>query len=134
VSTLQETNKAAIRRFNRDFVETGDRAIFDELVSTDFNNHGAPGGREAAFQFFSAFRAAFPDVKVIIHDQFADGDVVITRKSYRGTQAGPWMDIPPTNKVVEIVVIDIVRLRDGKQTEHWASADMLGLLQQLKSP
>ena len=71
---------------------------------------------------------------MIIHDQFADGDVVITRKSYRGTQTGPWMDIPPTNKVVDIAVIDIIRLRDGKQTEHWANADLFGLLQQLKAP
>ena len=134
MTTLQEENKAAIRRFNKDFIETGDRAIYDELVSEDFKNHGGPGGREGGFQFFSAFRAAFPDVKAIIHDQFADGDVVITRKSYRGTQAGPWMDIPPTNKVVDIAVIDIIRLRDGKQIEHWANADLFGLLQQLKAP
>jgi predicted ester cyclase len=41
------------------------------------------------------------------------------------------MGIPPTNKPVEIKVIDIHRVVDGKIIEHWAVADMLGLMQQL---
>jgi predicted ester cyclase len=138
LSTLQESNKAVIRRFNKDFVETGDRAIYEEIVSPEFTNHSVhgdePTDREASFFFFTAiFRAAFPDVKVAIHDQFADGDTVVTRKSYQGTHTGPFMEIPGTGKQVEIAVIEIIRLRDGKYVDHWATADMLGLLQQLKA-
>jgi predicted ester cyclase len=137
LSSLQESNKAVVRRFNKDFVETGDRAVFDELVSPEFENHSVQGDeppdREAAFFFFTAiFRAAFPDVKVVIHDQFADGDVVITRKSYRGTHTGPFMAIPATGKPIDVSVIEIVGLREGKYADHWATADMLGLLQQIK--
>jgi len=138
MSTLQESNKAVVRRFNKDFVETGDRAIYNEIVSAEFTNHSVHGNeptdREASFFFFTAiFRTAFPNVKVVIHDQFADGDTVITRKSYQGTHTGSFMDIPGTGKQVDISVIEIVRLRDGKYVDHWATADMLGLLQQLKA-
>ncbi len=136
MTTIQEENKAAVRRFNKDFVETGDRAVFDELVSDDFKDHagpgGAPAGREAAFTFFTMFRSAFPDVKVVVHDQFAERDAVITRKSYQGTHSGDFMGMPASNRFVDISVIDIIRLRDGKQIEHWANADMFGLMQQIK--
>jgi steroid delta-isomerase-like uncharacterized protein len=135
LSNIQEANKAQVRRFNEEFVRTGDRALFDELVSPDFNNHsGPPGsdGREGAWSFYTAFMAAFPDVKAVIHDQFADGNYVITRKSYQGTHAGDFMGLPASNKFVDFSVIDIVRLRDGKQVEHWANADMFGLMQQIK--
>ena len=42
------------------------------------------------------------------------------------------MGIPPTNKPVEINVIDIHRVVDGKIIEHWAVADMLDLMQHLR--
>ncbi len=138
MSTLQEANKDVVRRFNKDFVETGDRAIFDDIVSPEFSNHSvqgeAPTGRDASFFFYTGiFRAAFPDVEVDIQDLFADGDTVIARKSYHATHTGAFMDIPATGKRVSIAVIEIIRLRDGKYVEHWATADMFGLLQQLKS-
>ena len=138
MSTLQESNKAVVRKFNKDFVETGDRAAFDEIIAKDFTNHTVhgdqPTDREAAFFFFTAiFRSAFPDVKVVVHDQFADGDTVITRKSYQGTHTGPFMDIPATGKKINNSVIEIVRLRDGQYIDHWAEADMMGLMQQLRA-
>jgi len=136
MADVQEKNKEIVRRFNRVYVETGDQAVYDEIVSPDFKNYvtqdAEPGNREEALQFYIGFRSAFPDVKVIIHDQFADGDVVVTRKAYQGTHSGPFMGIPATNKHVTIPVIDIIRLRGGQYVEHWGSADMMGLMQQLK--
>ena len=41
------------------------------------------------------------------------------------------MGIPPTGREVEILVIDIVRVEDGRIVEHWNVVDRLGLLQQL---
>ena len=54
-----------------------------------------------------------------------------TRKSYRATHQGPFLGVEPTGKTVEFNVIDVLRLRDGQYVEHWACADMLGLLGQL---
>ena len=80
---------------------------------------------------FSMFFAALPDLQAIIHDQVADGDKVVTRKTLRGTHLGPWMGIPPTGKVIDIEVIDILAVRDGKITDHWNLVDRLGLMQQM---
>ncbi len=53
------------------------------------------------------------------------------RKTFSGTHQGEFIGIDPTDKPVEFNVIDIHRVVDGKITEHWAVADMLGLMQQL---
>jgi predicted ester cyclase len=138
VSSVPEVNKAIVQRFNKEFIELRNVAVFDELVSPDFRNHDAGGeisGRDAARALFTqVFLPAFPDVVVVIHDQFADGDAVITRKSYQGTHKGEFLGIPGTNRAVRISVIEIVKLRDGKYVEHWATADLFGALQQLKGP
>lgn len=138
MSDLQSRNKATIIRFNKEFIENGNLAIYDELVAPDFYNHTAHDGRtpgpEGARHFFTqVLRPAFPDLRVTIHDQVAEGDQVVTRKSYQATHQGTFLGVPPTGKKVSFGVIDIIKLRDGKYVEHWASADMFGLLQQLKA-
>jgi predicted ester cyclase len=39
----------------------------------------------------------------------------------------------PTGRAVEIGVIDIVRVADGRIVEHWNCVDRLGLLAQLSA-
>jgi predicted ester cyclase len=82
-------------------------------------------------QQFDAFRAAFPDFRATIHDQIAEGDKVVTRKVFHGTHHGELMGVAPTGRPVEIEVIDIVRVKNGRIVEHWNVVDRLGLLQQL---
>jgi predicted ester cyclase len=66
-----------------------------------------------------------------IHDMFAAGDRVATRKTIHGTHEGEFMGIPPTGRAVAVDVIDIVRYEDGKLAEHWNVVDQLGLMRQL---
>jgi steroid delta-isomerase-like uncharacterized protein len=77
------------------------------------------------------FFTALPDLRAIIHDQVADENKVVTRKTLRGTHKGELMGIPPTGKTVDIEVIDILAVKDGKITDHWNLVDQLGLLKQL---
>jgi predicted ester cyclase len=77
------------------------------------------------------FRAAFPDGSMTIEDMIAEGDKVVTRKSYRGTHQGEFLSIPPTGRQIRVGLIDIMRIVDGKVVEHWNVGDDLGMLQQL---
>ena len=137
MSQLEDSNKAIVRRFNLGFIQGGDLDLFNEIIAPDFINHSAPPGsdpgREGARQFFAMIRGAFPDLEVTIHDQVAEGSAVVTRKSYQATHAGNFMGIAPTGRRIQFSVIDIIRLRDGRYTEHWANADMFGLMAQLTS-
>jgi len=41
------------------------------------------------------------------------------------------MGIPATGRGVEIGVIDVLRLADGKIVEHWCQVDFAGLMGQI---
>ena len=127
-------NKALVRRFVEVVQNQHNLAAIDELYSPDIVDHGGSAeqpGIEGTKAFFSMMFAAFPDMHFTIRMQLAEGDQVMTYKIFHGTHQGPFMGIPPTSKQVAVDVIDIVTVKDGKITEHWAVNDMLGMLQQL---
>ncbi len=129
-----EENKSIVRRFVDEVQNRHDIGALDKLFSPDFVDHSgisALPNLDGAKEFFTMFFTAFPDIQATIHDLCVDGDKVWARKTFHGTHRGEFMGIPPTNKPVEINVIDIHRVVDGKITEHWAVGDMLGLMQQL---
>lgn len=136
---MQERNKAAVRRFNEAVIERGDETAFTALVRDDLVNRsappGAPAGPDGMLYFFQQIlRPALPDLRVEIHDQVAEGDRVVTRKTIRGTHRGPLFGIAATGRAVAIEVIDIVRLVDGRYAEHWGANDLERVVADLARP
>lgn len=131
---MSEENKAIVRRFVDEVQNQHDLGALDELFSPDFVDHSGmstPPNLDGTRQLFTMMFSAFPDLRVNIHDQVAERDKVVTRKTFHGTHQGEFMGIPPTDKEVAFDVIDIFRIVDGKITDHWNVVDMLGLMQQL---
>ena len=130
-----ENNKDLVRRFVDEAQSRHNLAAVDEYMSPDFVDHSVPPGlpptREGVKMQFGMFFAALPDLTAIIHDQVADGEKVVTRKTLRGTHQGDLLGVPPSGKTVNIEVIDILRVRDGLITDHWNQVDLLGLLRQM---
>ena len=131
-----EQNKAIVVRFNKEFIEQGNERVFNELVSENVVNHsappGMPNGKESMHLFLSnVLRKAFPDLKVEVLEQVGEGDLVTTRKIITGTHLGALFGIAPTNKAVEINVIDIIRIQDGQYIEHWGQSNFDTVLKQL---
>src|SRR5450755_2566596 len=130
-----EHNKGVARRFFEDAYNTGNVGLLEELLTLTYVDHkappGTPSGPTGIAQVIMMFRQAFPDLHFTIEDQVAEGDQVATRYTFRGTQQGELMGIPPTGKQVSIGGISIYRFTDGKMQQAWIEYDMLGLLQQL---
>jgi steroid delta-isomerase-like uncharacterized protein len=130
-----ETNIALVRHFVEEAQTRHNLAAIDEYLSTDFVDHsvppGLPASREGVKIQFTMFFKALPDLHAIIHDQVADENKVVTRKTLRGTHQGELMGLPPSGKRIDIEVIDILAVKDGKITEHWNLVDQLGLMKQL---
>ncbi|HEY7269346.1 MAG TPA: ester cyclase [Dehalococcoidia bacterium] len=130
-----ETNKAIVRRMVEEVQSRGNLDKMEEFFAHAFVDHspmaGLPPTREGAKMLFGAIRAGLPDMTAAIHDQVAEGDKVVTRKTFTGTHRGALMGVAPTGKTITIEVIDILRLADGKIVEHWNLVDQLGLMQQL---
>jgi predicted ester cyclase len=128
-------NKEIVRRFVDEYQTGCSESAFAELLDPDVLDHSRPPGSapgaEGVRQQFEGFRAAFPDFRATILDQIAEGDRVVTRKVFHGTHEGELWGIPPTGREVEINLIDIVRVADGRIVEHWNQVDRMGLMQQL---
>ena len=131
-----EQNKALIGRFIEEIFNRGNMSVVEALFAPDFVEHeqlppGIPNNREGVKVLTSMLRSAFPDFKATIDDIVAEGDKVVIRMSWSGTQKGEFMGIPATGKRVSIGVIDIIRIADGKFVEHWGQMDSMGMMQQL---
>jgi len=131
-----EANKAIVRRlYEQAFNHTGDLAVIEEFVATDFNDHaalpGLPPGREGFRQAVLAWRHAFPDLTLTVDAVVAAEDAVVIAWTGRGTHRGELMGIPPTGVAGQVVGISFNRIADGRVVERWGNSDDLGLLQQL---
>jgi steroid delta-isomerase-like uncharacterized protein len=130
-----ERNKAVVRRFIEEVQNEKNWDTFDELNADDFINLSAPPGvpsdREGGKMFLGAFLNAFPDCHVTVDDMIAEGDRVVTKKTFTVTHSAELNVIPPTGKRVSRQYVDILRLRDGKIIEHWLSMDQMNFMQQL---
>jgi steroid delta-isomerase-like uncharacterized protein len=131
-----EQDKALVRQFVEEIFNRGNMSVVDEVFAPDFVEReelppGIPRDRDGVIELTTMLRSAFPDFKATIDDIIAEGDKVVIRQTWRGTQEGEFMGIPPTGKSVSIGVIDIIRMADGKVVEHWGQMDSMGMMQQL---
>lgn len=130
-----EQSKAVVQGWFDELVNKNNPAVADKYMDAAYINHffpaGGPVGPEAEQQITVMFYAAFPDLKGTLEDIFADGDKVATRITWRGTNTGSLMGMPPTGKHVSFGVNNIFRIVNGKIAENWPQVDMMGLMQQL---
>lgn len=128
-------NKTIAQRFLQDAFEGGNLDLLDQLLAPSYVDHdappGLPPGPAGIRILFTTFRGAFPDLRFKIHDVVAEGDRVVTRYTFTGTQKGELMGIPPTGKAVEMPGISMYRVAEGRLQEAWVQYDMLGMLRQL---
>ncbi|PWC37633.1 ester cyclase [Azospirillum sp. TSO35-2] len=134
---MTQANKDVVRRFNTEVIVAGNREAFEALMAPDFVNRsapsGAPDGPESLWNTFQyVLRPALSELSVTIHDQIADGNKVTTRKTITGVHTGPFMGIEATGQPIQIDVIDIVRVADGRYAEHWGINTLPSVLAQLK--
>jgi predicted ester cyclase len=135
MDTTREEAIAVVRRNTEEVQGQGNFVLFEQLFATDFVDHTPQPGfgtdRDAVRALYGAMRIAFPDFRPEIHFQVADGGIVTTFKTYHGTHRGPLLGRSPTGKRVQFQTVDVMRVREGKITDHWGVADLLGLMIQL---
>jgi steroid delta-isomerase-like uncharacterized protein len=75
---------------------------------------GTITGRANVAGLFAGVVAAFPDAHITINDIFAQGDQVVVRVVVSGTQEGPILGIPASERFVQWDGVDVYRLSEGK--------------------
>ena len=130
-----EDNKAIYRRFIEEGFNKGNLPVLDEVLAQNYVLHdvapGADPGPAGVKEVISMFRAAFPDLQIVIEEQVAEGDKVTSRTTMRGTHKGNLFGIPATNKTVAVPGLTMVSVKDGKITESWVRNDAQIMFAQL---
>jgi len=129
----EEENK----RITRDFIDGvnhNDKATLVGIVGEDYTFHNFQGTFHGADEFYEGlqvFFKAFPDMKLHLEDQVADGDKVVNRVRMTGTHEGEFAGIPPTGKDISTSAMAMYTLKDGKILELWAQWDVVGIFNQM---
>ena len=127
--------RSVIQRMFDEGFATGGTAVVDELCSPDLVEHqfGLAGSGAVAIEHVKAairdVHAAVPDLRATIEDAVQHDDTIWARVRVRGTATGPFFG-PPSGCPVDITVIDVARVVDGRIVEHWGVPDRFALLAQ----
>jgi steroid delta-isomerase-like uncharacterized protein len=131
-----EENKALVRR-GLELMEKRDWKNFTKLHTLDYISHSTfspkPQTLEETIQSFCDVIATFPDCSATIEDIIAEGDKVVIRELWRGTNKGDIeeLGITATRKEVTLPIISIFRIVDGRIAETWELFDMMSFMNQL---
>jgi serine phosphatase RsbU (regulator of sigma subunit)/predicted ester cyclase len=124
-SMSAEENMALARRFMEARVVKRDLNAVDEMLAPDFVNHNklVPGqdpDREDYLRGIAAFHAALSPGRLIIEDQVAGGDKVVTRFIVHAIHdGGELMGVAPTGRELTNRAIVVHRIVEGKIAEEW---------------
>lgn len=135
---MSDENNALIRRWFEEVWNKGREEAIDEMFAEDGIAHGladeageALRGATGFKPFFRKFRAAFPDIEVVVEDTVSEGDKVAARCTVRGKHQSDSLGFAATQQPMEITGISIVRVRDGKIVEAWNNFDFMSMFKQL---
>ncbi len=127
-------NKAMVRRVVEEALNKGELAVIDEAMDPSYVYH-VPGnevrGPDGFKLYVTMMRSALPDLHMTIDEMVAEGDMVASRFTIRGTHRGDLMGIAATGKQVTISEAVFVRFKYGREVEAWPYADTSSIYEQL---
>ena len=143
VNLSVEANKAVLDRHFNQVLNQGLLDVVDEIYTNDYvldapvrsdgssQSRGLTQGREQLKQRVTLFRTAFPDIHFSQDDVVGEGDTVVVRCNFSGTQRGEFAGIQPGGRTISIMGILIAHLENEKIREAWSAFDSAELMKQL---
>ena len=132
---MSEENKAIVRRLYEEANNERELDVLDEImdegVTTNTPFPESKTGLDGFKEVYAEVHEAFPDYRITVEEQIAEGDKVVTRFSAAGTHEGEYLGVAGTGKRIELTGTDIDRLENGKIVDHIGEASMLDVARQL---
>ncbi len=129
---MTTANKELIRRYIEEVINTGDESIVGQFISPDYtevyDGKRYLLGVQGAVDHLRGVRGTYPDLRVTIERQIAEGEWVVSLITACGTHRGEWLGIKPTGKFLTFSGVNVDRVVSGRIVEHGGAANMLGPL------
>ena len=134
-----EKNKAGTMAVYKAF-ETGDMSGLDSVIDKDVVDHNAgPSGEikglDSLKKMFTQMHDNIADLKIESIANATDGDYDFDLNHMTGTTKTAFMGMPANTKL-DMMSVDVVKIKDGKAVEHWGYMDpneMMKMMQMQKS-
>ena len=88
-------------------------------------------GLQAARDMIALYRTSMPDLHQEWLHASTTGDRTYIHYRMKGTNTGPYGDMPATGKAMDVMGVDIIRFQDGKAAEHWGYMEEMKMMTQL---
>ncbi len=132
--------RTIVHRFTEELWNARDLSVADAIIDPSCVTHQLRSsfqsleyvrGPESLKTHVGEFLAAFPDLRLDVEQQIAEGDFVVTWCVFRGTHNGTWLGIPATGRQVIIRSVVTHRIHAGKIAEDWVLSDFYGVFADL---
>ncbi|MTJ80634.1 MAG: ester cyclase [Telmatospirillum sp.] len=126
-----------------EFWNSGDREALSRAIAPAFADRtlppGRPQGPTGPAVASEQFRAAVPDLRVVIEKMIVAGDYVTTHMTFSGHFTGHFGPAGPGGvdghgQAIAFRATDLVKVTDGLITDNWHIEDNLTLLRQMGIP
>jgi predicted ester cyclase len=104
--TIEEANKAIVRRYIEDVINRNNTDLIDELFAAE--------RAEQVRAFMANGGDAFPDGYEEIIDIVAEGNTVMVRWNFQGSHLGTYLEIPATGRVIKMIGFAVYYLENGQ--------------------
>jgi predicted ester cyclase len=113
--SVEENNKALVRRFIEEILNEGNLDAIDELMAPDYLDHTVPqgkyAGKEGLKRSLAKQLASSSDLSFSIKEQIAEGDKVITWVIGSGTHdVERFMGLSPSGERITMEYIYVSRV------------------------
>lgn len=118
-------------------IETGDVSKLDSLMSKDVVDHEGNNGKDivgldSVKAYIAAMHNYMDNMKMeILHSATSpDGEYFYSTVRMTGkTKANPWG--MPVGKDMDDTSVDVVKIKDGKATDHWGFMSMKSMMEMM---
>jgi len=133
--SVEENNKALVRRFIEEVLNGGKLDAIDELMAPDYLDHTVPqgkyAGREGLKRSIAKQLASSSDLSFSIKEQIAEGDKVVSWVIGSGTHDRErFMELAPSGERITMEYIYVSRVVEGKIVEERGVRDASAVWQQ----
>lgn len=115
-------------------LDNGDASAMKKLLASNLIDHDSHGGNavEGIVGLTLGLKAGFKNQKHTIELlEFIGEDKVFIRWRMTGKHVGEFFGMPASNKEVNFVGHDVLRIKNGKISEVWHVENLLGMMEQI---
>lgn len=126
-----ENNKAIVQELYEAALNKKQLALLPNLISEEFAGAAGAKGVSGFIDPFMPLINAFPDIQYTLITLVSEGNKVVARWKWTGTQTATFRNVPATGKTISSDGISIYEFKNGKIVGSDVQLDRLGILQAL---